>query len=302
MNKGLKSSLASRSGATALALTLLAGNAGAAGICARPQEVTALRVAALRQQLMVAALTCHQAVSFNRFVTGYQDAFLDSDRMLMDFFVRKDAGNGDAAYNTYKTRQANDASLRSLHDPMFCDESTAVFRAALSENLPLGELASQEGPLVRTGYAGCMRNDTEMADATNGIPALPARHRNMLEGTPPVATPAWVPQAAPSVPSAHQGIANVPPPANADPATSNPPPANERDADDAPPPPDSSDRYADNTYDNARAYDQNQAINRYPQATPYSYAPYPRSWYGYQPMPMRQVQGPDGQWYLLMPR
>jgi len=296
MNSGTRFCLASKSGATALALSLLAGNAGAAPFCASPQEVTALRVAALRQELMVAALACHEAGSFNRFVTGYRDAFQDSDRILMSFFVRKGGGNGDDAYNAYKTRQANDASLRSLNDPSFCGEAAVMFRIALSQNPPLGALVSRGGPLVRTSYASCSRSDVETADATMAAPDLPARHRDLLGGARPAVTPTSAPLVAPSVPSAHRGIATVPPPANANPANSSPPPADERDARDAPPSP-QDDRYADNTYSNA--YDQSQPSNPQSYGAPNPYSSYAGSWYGYPAIPMRQVQGSDGRWYLM---
>ena len=298
MNSRSKIRLASKTGATALALSLLASNAGA--FCAKPQEATALRVSALRQQLMVAALACHEAGAFNRFVTAYQDAFEDSDRTLMSFFVRKDGGDGDAAYNSYKTRQANDASLRSLHDPMFCGEAASVFHAALSRDLPLAELVAHEGPLVRAGFASCTRDgETQMADAAAALPSFPVRHRDTLEGTP-AATPASAPQVTPSVPATHQGIANTPPESPA--AGNSPPPPDERDAQDAPPP-NSEDRYADNSYDTANAYDRAPAMNAYPQAyaPPNPYSPYAGGWYGYRQMPMRQVQGPDGRWYLVPP-
>ena len=71
----------------AFVLSLLAGNAWAAGSCVRPQDVTALRTAALQQQLMVAALTCHDVAAYNRFVISHQGALQVSDKALMDFFA-----------------------------------------------------------------------------------------------------------------------------------------------------------------------------------------------------------------------
>jgi hypothetical protein len=69
---------AMKTGTAALALCLAAGNAAMAR-CASPEEMTALKVAAMRQQLMVAGLTCHQASSFNRFVSSSPTKTSQSD-------------------------------------------------------------------------------------------------------------------------------------------------------------------------------------------------------------------------------
>jgi hypothetical protein len=169
-----------KAGAVALAITFLASNATAARYCASSQEMSALRVAALRQQLMVAALACHQANSFNRFVTLHQEEFQLSDRRLMEFFVKQ--ARGADSYNAYKTQQANDASLKSLNDPNFCGSAFAAFDAAFSRNLSLNELASQESPLIRTGYESCTEGAFDASDALVGMPSLPARHEGLRDG------------------------------------------------------------------------------------------------------------------------
>lgn len=282
----MKKIIFSRSCATAVSLCLIAGSAAAGGICARPQEITALRAAAMRQQLMVAALTCREAPSFNRFITSYQDAYLESDHTLLAFFER--SGRGDDGYNAYKTRLANDASLTSLHNPAFCREAARVFRIALAGNPPLSSLVADDGPLLHTGYRGCSLQDgMEYAQAETAAPSVPARHPAMTDRSAPTPTPVSAPSTGPSVPAAHQGISNVPPPA------ANTPPPNQRDADAATP--DQDDRVAENDPP-APAY----APQTYPPVTarPYAYPGYPGGWYGYQP-PMRQVMGPDGRWYLM---
>src|SRR5579862_7052881 len=166
-------------GTTALALCLLAGNSWAAPQCASPQEMIALRVAAMRQQLMVAALTCHQAGSFNRFVTTYEQELQVSDHELMRFFVRQDSARADDAYNAYKTKMANDSSLRSLNDPWFCGTARASLREALDRNPPLAELVSEDARPIRTGFANCMADGTDQ-----GAPNAPSRHRYLLDNTP----------------------------------------------------------------------------------------------------------------------
>ena len=166
MKKDMKSRVALKTGAAALALSFFASNAAVA-MCAQPQEMAALRAAALRQELMVAALTCHEVDDFNRFVTMYRAEYQTSDRDLQKFFDRE--GSGDAGYNAYKTKEANDSSLQSMHDPEFCGRSLAAFDVALHRGLPLAELATAEASIVHTGFEGCSRS----ADASSYM--LPTR-------------------------------------------------------------------------------------------------------------------------------
>ena len=147
---------ASKTGFAALALALLSGSAWAAASCARPQDVTALRTAALQQHLMVAALTCHDTAAYNRFVTSHQSELRDSDKALMDYFHRHDGRNGDDAYNAYKTVLANDSSLLSLHDSRFCAEANAAFDRTLDREKPLAELVSSLPSAVKIGYVSCV--------------------------------------------------------------------------------------------------------------------------------------------------
>ena len=97
---------------------------------------------------MVAALVCHDAPSFNQFVTSYQSEFLNSDHVLVKFFKRQ--GSGESGYNAYKTHEANNSSLRSINDPRFCGAAEEAFYIALHRNLSLNELATEEAWLLFT--------------------------------------------------------------------------------------------------------------------------------------------------------
>ncbi len=177
MKTGLKTGFPLRTSVAALSLCLLSGNAWGAPGCAQPRDMTALQVAALQQQLMVAALTCHDAADYNRFVLSHRRELQESDRALMSFFVRQDARKGSDDYNAYKTRLANDSSMRSVRDPRFCRSANAVFADALDRRGSLAELVSQQPSLIGTDYESCTPSGREpvlMADAT---PNLPARHR-----------------------------------------------------------------------------------------------------------------------------
>ena len=116
--------------ATIFAMQLLPGGAWA-GTCANQADASALRVAALQQELMVAAFTCHDVRAYNGFVLSHQPELQQSDADLKAFFVRRAGGkSGEASYHTYKTELANSASLRSLRDDGFCARASDEFAAS----------------------------------------------------------------------------------------------------------------------------------------------------------------------------
>ena len=119
-----------------------AGVTGAAdargGRCALPEEVSAIRVAAVQQELMVAALTCHEISRFNEFQTGYGPELRSSDATLLRMFRRLYGGSrGEAQYHAFKTKLANDSSIRSIHDnPSYCMEAGNMLTTALATERP----------------------------------------------------------------------------------------------------------------------------------------------------------------------
>jgi hypothetical protein len=279
---------AAKTGTTALALCLVAGNAAMAR-CASPEEMTALKVAALRQQLMVAALTCHQASSFNRFVTSYREEFVTSDHALLRFFARESGSRADDAYNAYKTKMANDSSISSYNDPSFCGRAHMAFTAALTRNLPLAQLVADE--TQPTGFQSCMADNADTEGLSANAPSLPSRHRYMLDGAPVSAAPQR--EASLDAKPVAAAIPISPPVTSAPPA----PPVNNvmpaSDSDPGPAPTDRRYRDADNgPYAYSPYYSQANVYQ------PPAYGDYSRWWYAAQ-RPMQQVQGPDGRWYLI---
>lgn len=135
--------LSSAVAAKTLAALLLAGSAWAGGSCKQPQDIAAIQTAALQQNLMVAALTCHGTNSYNQFVTSHRPELIELDRALMNYFMHRNAGSGEEDYHAYKTWLANTASLRSLHDPQFCNTAYAEFDAALDVAKPLPQVFSE---------------------------------------------------------------------------------------------------------------------------------------------------------------
>src|SRR5579871_820215 len=105
-----------RTGAAALMLTCIAGNvwAAAAGGCARPEDMTAIKAAAVQQRLMVAALSCDAAQLYNSFVRAYQKELQASDRTLENFFRRLNGRTGTEDYHAFKTRLATHPPCRAL--------------------------------------------------------------------------------------------------------------------------------------------------------------------------------------------
>jgi len=128
-----------KAGVLALAGILVASPAMAASSkCAKADEVTAIQVAAIQQELMVAALTCDQVTNFNAFQTGFSKELRASDAVLEKMFKRVFGGRtGEDQYHAFKTRLANTSSSRSIHDnPGYCHEAADAFAAALTSARP----------------------------------------------------------------------------------------------------------------------------------------------------------------------
>lgn len=152
MNTGF----ASNTACIALALLLSGSDAMALENCARPQDVLPIRVAALQQDMMVAAYVCRDVAAYNLFVTTHQAELQDLDKSLMGFFQETDAQAGFNDYNLFKTELANAASLQSINDSQFCRRANADFRVALGHSTTLAQLVPQMPYPVDTGSVRCM--------------------------------------------------------------------------------------------------------------------------------------------------
>jgi hypothetical protein len=142
---------------TAISLTLMAGTAWGAEVCARPPEMIALQVAALQQQLMVAALTCDDVSLYNSFVITYQKDLVASDEALQAFFERFGEEEGRPQYHAFKTKMANLYSARSaVNKGQFCTSARASFAPALkTEKLVLASFALSQPSVVNEPYTNC---------------------------------------------------------------------------------------------------------------------------------------------------
>jgi hypothetical protein len=128
-----------RTGAVAFAAMMAVGGVAIAqSRCAKPEEVSAIQTAAIQQELMVAALTCNEVARFNAFQTGFGPELRASDARLARMFSRLyGPRRGEAEYHTFKTKLANESSIRSIHDnPSYCQEAGAMLASALVPNKP----------------------------------------------------------------------------------------------------------------------------------------------------------------------
>src|SRR5689334_20946120 len=116
----------------ALANPMLISPVWAAG-CATPEEAAALRAAVIQQELMVAALQCHEAKAYNRFVMTYRGELQTSDATLKTFFIRRGGEHGEAGYDSFKTKAANLSALEQARNGgAFCADAHALFAAAFA--------------------------------------------------------------------------------------------------------------------------------------------------------------------------
>jgi hypothetical protein len=119
--------------------------------------MVALQVAALQQQLMVAALTCDDISLYNSFVITYQKDLVTSDETLQAFFNRFGEEDGSSAYHAFKTKMANMYSQRSAADKRrFCATAHASFGPALqTEKVSLASFALSQPSFVDEPYTNC---------------------------------------------------------------------------------------------------------------------------------------------------
>jgi hypothetical protein len=173
-----------RAGALALAAGLMASTAIAAPAakCAKPVEVSAIQTAAIQQELMVAALTCNEIDHFNAFQTGFNKELRESDATLENMFKRLFGGaKGEAQYHAFKTRLANDSSIRSIHDNVdYCQEARQVFAAALVPNKP--GLADFVATVPVTDESPVNSCEIRVAGGLSNLPAASAPSADSASG------------------------------------------------------------------------------------------------------------------------
>jgi hypothetical protein len=203
-----------RAGLVAVATLSLGGTALAAPAkCAKAKEVTAIQAAAIQQELMVAALTCNEIQHFNAFQTSFSLELRSADATLEKMFRRLFGyGRGEGQYHAFKTRLANDSSIRSIHNNVdYCHEASTVFAAALAPAKPA--LADFVAGITVTEESPVSSCDISVASGLSGAQAIPS----VVPLPNPVRVAELSPAAAPTA-AAAPAAENAVPTANAAPA------------------------------------------------------------------------------------
>jgi hypothetical protein len=173
--------------AVAVAALFTVEGAMAGERCASPRDYTSLKLAALQQELMVAALTCHETQSYNRFVLGYRPQLQRSDKAMLAFFKKRDGARaGDAHYNAYKTKLANDAMLQENADSDgFCDAARSAFQAAFEHRGSLNNWVASQRVSLEIPYEDCSNEQAAVEPRGHvGHASLARQSRNWDDEAP----------------------------------------------------------------------------------------------------------------------
>lgn len=125
------------------------------------REQAALDVRYLQTELMVAALSCGRPdfhTRYNTFVAKFGDSLKRHSNVMKAYFTREYGAKGSQQMDTYVTRLANEASLRSMQQAAFCQDSVALF-----ERVTAIDSASLEG------FSAAIARNREMV--ASGTPA-----------------------------------------------------------------------------------------------------------------------------------
>ena len=132
-----------------LSVSLLGASAQAASLCTTPQEMAALRTAAVQQELMVAGLTCQAGEDYNRFVLAYRPELQKSDADLKAYFLRREGARGEAAYDTFKTKLANLSSFSDVtNSASYCANTRAAFAQAIERHQSLASFVADQRLMI----------------------------------------------------------------------------------------------------------------------------------------------------------
>jgi hypothetical protein len=182
-----------------IALLALANPALAAG-CATPSEAAALKTAVIQQELMVAALQCHETAAYNRFVMNYRGELQASDATLKSFFVRRGGEHGESGYDTFKTKAANLSALEQARNAGgFCADAHALFAAAFAHQ---GSLMSfVESRAGQTDIGGICAESRPVLAKSETVPVAGASTVKIAAAPPPETAVGGVPvHSRPAIP------------------------------------------------------------------------------------------------------
>jgi hypothetical protein len=105
--------------------------------CARPAEIAAFSVAALKSDLMVAAVSCQADEKYNGFVTRNRPSLLAQEKLVETYFSRNDKRHWQQERDNYITQLANAQSQRAMVlGSQFCERTLGQFDELLAMSKP----------------------------------------------------------------------------------------------------------------------------------------------------------------------
>ena len=100
--------------------------------CARPAEIAAFSVAALKSNLMVTAISCSADEKYNAFVTRYRSTLTAQEKTAETYFSRNSKQRWQQSRDDYVTQLANAQSQRALVlGNQFCQRTLGEFDQVL---------------------------------------------------------------------------------------------------------------------------------------------------------------------------
>jgi hypothetical protein len=161
--------------------------------CATPTDAAALKTAVMQQELMVAALQCHETSAYNRFVMSYRSELQYSDAALKAYFIRRAGEHGEAGYDTFKTKAANLSALeQARHAGTFCADAHTLFAAAFANQGTLMSFVESRSAATDIGNI-CAESHPTLVLASAAPSIAPSIAPGAARSTPEVAAVGGVP-------------------------------------------------------------------------------------------------------------
>jgi len=189
--------------APVLAAAMIAAGQAAAAPCLPPAERQVFEMAALKSEMMVAALICQASDRYNEAVLRFRPGMLAYDQALLGYFQRTYGAAGQRRHDDYITQLANTRShARIALGEDYCQERLPLFGEimALPAGSDLGKLAMGKAFGQTSAPAECR------------VSGKPQRAAAELRGSPTAAGPG---RPGPAAPDSHP--ASSPRPASFDP-------------------------------------------------------------------------------------
>ena len=131
----------------------------AAQSCLRAPERDAINVRLLQTELMVAALSCQGSdypSHYNDFVRKFTPELVSHSKALKDFFDRRHSAKSRNELDSFVTRIANMASLRSMQTSEFCEKSGTLIHEVLTLSpVDLASYSTNKGFADTDSIVGC---------------------------------------------------------------------------------------------------------------------------------------------------